>query len=419
MAKPLTQVAIEALQPSKQRREIPDGKVAGLFHIVQPSGSRSWALRYKIDGWSRKFTLGQYPAIDLGEARRLAKQAIGEIAKGGDPAARKRAERVAAKASTAAAAMAVDDLVEKVVDEFVNRYAKKFTRDWKETQRLLQKNVVPMWRGRRLATIQKKDVVRLLDGIVERGAPVGANRVFTQLRKMCSWAIERGIITASPCAGVKPPSPEIERDRVLEPGELALVWRAAAEIGFPFGPVVRLLVLTAQRRAEVAGLRWGELDLDDAIWTLPRERSKNGREHQIPLAPTTVETLSALPRFVGSDFVFSAGKNVPSGYSLAKKRLDREINKLNDGAAIPPWTLHDIRRSVATRLAELKIAPHVVEAILNHKSGEIRGVAAIYNRYSYLTEKRAALEAWARALHPIVRGEAQSNIVVELAAARA
>jgi integrase len=413
MAKQLTTVQIDREKPSKARREIPDGKVGGLYFIVQRSGARSWAVRYRFDGAPTKYTLGSYPKIDLATARNLAQRALGEVAKGTNPATTKRAVRAAAKASRAD----VDDLVETVVAEFVSRYAKKFTHDWKETQRLLDKNVVPTWRGRRLAAIQKKDVVRLLDNIVERGAPIGANRVFTQLRKMCAWAIERGIIDASPCAGVKPPSPEIERDRVLEPGELALVWRAAAEIGFPFGPVVRLLLLTAQRRAEVAGLRWGELDLGEAIWTLPAARSKNRREHVIPLSPAAVEALSALPRFAESDFVFSAGKTAPSGYSVAKKRLDREIAKLNDGAAIPPWTFHDIRRSVATRLAELNIAPHVVEAVLNHRSGTIRGVAAIYNRYSYAAEKRGALEGWARALQAIVAGETGSNIV-ELAAAR-
>jgi hypothetical protein len=233
MAKVLTDLAARNEKPAATRREIPDGKIAGLYLVVQPSGAKSWALRYRIAGRPRKYTVGVFPTVSLTTARNLAQRAAGEIAQGGDPSRRKQTERAAARA----AAAEIEDLIETVVDDFVTLYAKKKTRDWKETERLLKKDVVPAWRGRRLADIEKKHVVKLLDTIVERGAPVGANRTFAQLRKMCTWAISRGIITRSPCEGVEAPSPEVERDRVLEPQELSLVWRAAGVLPQPYGPV--------------------------------------------------------------------------------------------------------------------------------------------------------------------------------------
>jgi integrase len=395
----LTDAKIKTLPLPGSRRELPDEKVGGLYLVAQPSGAKSWAVRYRHLGAPRKYTIGPYPAIGLGEARKLAQEALGEVARGNDPAARKQAARAAAVAKAA-----IDDHVETVVDDFIRLYAKKNTRDWKETERLLKKDIVKAWAGKRIGDIGKKHVVKLLDDIVERGAPVGANRAFAQLRKMCSWAVSRGIIDRSPCEGVEPPSAETERDRVLSDEELALIWRAAGELGFPFGPIVRLLVATGQRRSEVAGMRWSEVDIKEAIWTIPKERAKNGREHQVPLTPTTISLLETLPRFKGSGFVFSAGQTSPSGYSVAKKRLDREIANLNDGAPTAAWTLHDIRRSVATKLAELKTAPHTVEALLNHVSGVISGIARIYNKYSYWPEKRAALRAWGRYLDALVAG---------------
>jgi integrase len=348
----------------------------------------------------------------LATARELAQGALGDIAKGSDPAARKRAERETARAARAE----IDDLVETVVADFIEIYAKKKTRDWRETERILKKDVVSSWRGRRLSEIEKKHVVKLLDAIVERGAPIGANRTFAQLRKMCSWAISRGIITQSPCEGVEAPSPEIERDRVLSEREISLVWRATAALPAPYSLIIRLLMLTGARRDEVAGMRWTELDSDRENWTLPRERSKNRREHVVPLSYPAAAILASTPLFEHSPFVFGGGRAAPGAFAKTKTRLDAEIARLSLGEPIPRWTIHDIRRSVATQLAEMKIAPHVIEAVLNHKSGTIKGVAAVYNRYNYSAEKRAALDAWARRLDAIVTGDVSN--VVELAKAK-
>lgn len=416
----LTDIAIRKLlaSPPPKRIEHADGKVAGLFFITQPSGATSWALRYRADGASRKFTLGSFPALDLKTARRRAEEARGKIALGEDPAAAKQASRAAAKAERE-----VDtDLVEIVVKQFVERHAKAHTRDWRETERLLNRNVVNLWRGKRLSQISRADVHNLLDEIIDRGSPIAANRVFAQLRVLCSWAVKRGILSHSPCEGVSAPSSERgrQRERVLTDDELRLVWKAADAVGWPFGPIVRLLILTGARRDEVAQMEWREVDLDRAVWTLPASRSKNRREHTIPLSDMAIDVLRSLPRIERSGLVFTTNARTPvSGFSKAKPALDRAMAELaGEGASpIPGWVLHDLRRTVATNLQRLGVRLEVTEAVLNHVSGSRAGIVGVYQKHDYAAEKRAALEAWARRIEAIVTGAEASN-VFELAQAR-
>jgi integrase len=188
------------------------------------------------------------------------------------------------------------------------------------------------------------------------------------------------------------------------------VWKAAEAIGWPFGPAVKLMALTGQRRGEIAGMRWGEIDLDAKIWTLPAARAKNNREHVVPLSDSAIAILTALPRVHSREgFVFTLNGAQPvSGFFQAKRRLDAALP-----SDMPAFTLHDLRRTFASGCARLGIAVHVVEAALNHKSGTIRGVAAVYNKYSYDVEKRACMQAWARHVEVLLGGN-----VVELAAAR-
>ncbi|MGI8569307.1 MAG: tyrosine-type recombinase/integrase [Methylocella sp.] len=405
MAKALTQFAIDNLIAGPARREVPDGHTRGLFLIIQPSGAKSWALRYRVNGLPRKYTLGPHPAIGLGVARRMAQEALGSIARGEDPAAQKRARRATAKAGKRPAS----DLVEKVIDDFIALYAKPNTRDWRETERLLKQFSVA-WRGRRLAEIDKPDIHRVLDAIVARGAPVQANRAFAQLRKMCRWACSRGIIDRSPCEGIARPSAEVSRDRVLNLDELRPVWRAADNLGFPFGPIVKLLVLTGQRRSEIGGMEWGEIDLSRAIWTIPAARSKNRRQHVLPLSPQVVEIIESLPRFSGSKFVFGPGETAPSGFSHAKTRLDALIAKMNGGEPVPPWVLHDLRRSAASGFAGLGVNLPVIDRCLNHVCGSFAGIVGVYQRFNYADEMRAAMERWGRHVEALASG-APTNVV--------
>jgi integrase len=414
MAKNLTQIAIDNLKPGPARREVPDGKEGGLYLVIQPSGSMSWALRYRFEGKPRKFTIGPYPAIGLAKARAETSKAKSAIADGVDPAAQKTAAKRAEKASQEDES----GLVEKAVETFIARYAKPKQKEATayETERVLTKEIVGRWRGRPLSKITKADVHDLLDSIVDRGSPIQANRTLAALRRMCGWAVERGLLAASPCAGIKAPAAERSRDRVLTDDELKAVWQASEAIGWPFGPLVRLLILTGQRRSEIAEMRWQEIDFDKRIWTLPRERSKNAQAHSVSLSGQVIEILESLPRVSGKPgYVFTInGETSVSGFAKAKERLD---TKLPQGMA--DWTLHDLRRTFTSGAARLGVAVHVLEAALNHKSGAIRGVAAVYNRYSYDAEKRACLETWGRYLEAIVTGETAQNVIELATAARA
>ena len=412
MAKALTQIAIDNLTPGPARREIPDGKESGLYFVLQPTGKAGWALRYRVGGKPRKLTIGDYPAIGLAKARSEALKAKSALASGNDPAMAKRAAKIAKKVEKRAA----DDTVERVIADFISIYAKTKTRDWRETERLLAE-FSAAWRGRQLRDIDKPDIHRVLDAVVARGSPVTANRKFAQLRKMCNWAVSRGIVERSPCDGIDPPSAETSRERVLDKDEIRLVWRAADDLGFPFGPIVKLLVLTGQRRSEVGGMEWRELDLEKGLWTIPASRSKNKRQHGLPLSPQAVEIIKGLPRFSGSRFVFSPGETAPSGFSRAKTRIDSLIAKLN-GGNIEPWILHDIRRSVASGLAALGINLPVIERCLNHVSGSFAGIVGVYQKHDFADEMRTAMERWGRYVEALAAGEATGN-VVEITKARA
>jgi integrase len=403
----LTDLGVKRQPLPEKRREIPDGKIAGLYLVLQPSGAKSWAVRYRANGLPKKLTLGSYPTVDLAAARKRAQEAFGEVAGGKDPAAVKQASRATARAGRDAEV----DRVEKVVGLFVERYAKPKTRDWRETEGMLNREVVARWSGRRLSQITRAHVHEMLDEIVDRGAPIAANRRFASLRKLCAWAVERGIIDRNPCDGVTAPAAETRRDRVLSDDELEVAWGAFEAVGWPFGEIGKLLLLTGARLREVAEIEWPELDLEARQWTLPRSRTKNKRNHTIPLSDSAIEIIATLPRIEPSRFVFTTTRRTPvSGFSKAKAEIDKavvEIAKRQAGAAsspLPHWTLHDLRRTVATNLQKLGVRLEVTEAVLGHVSGSRAGIVGVYQRHDYAAEKRAALDTWARRLDAIVNG---------------
>jgi integrase len=395
MARPLTVQAIEYLEPGKARREIPDGHTRGLWFVLQPSGAMSWAVRYRMNGKPRKLTLGPYPTLDLKAARHLARVALVKVANGNDPAV----ERQAAKAARCGVP---DDLVEAVVAAFIERYARPNTKErtWRETERLLRKELLP-WHGRRLSEISKADVHILLDGIMDRPTPIVANKTFAALRRMCGWAVERGLLNVSPCAGLKPPGAEKSRDRYLSDEEITQLWHATEIAGWPFGPIAWLLLLTGQRLREVAGMRWAELNFGEETWTIPNERTKNGIVHIVPLAPQTTAFLRSLPNFAGAEgLVFTTNERTAvSGFSRAKRRIDELLPDLE------PWTFHDLRRTAATGLQRLGVRLEVTEAILNHVSGSRAGITGVYQRHDWRVEKRDAAELWARHIEQLCAGK--------------
>jgi integrase len=237
-----------------------------------------------------------------------------------------------------------------------------------------------------VSEVRKRDVIALLDRIRERGSPIMANRVLAAVRKFFNWCIGRGILEVSPCAGIAAPAREQTRHRVLSDEELASILEAARQIGFPFGSIVQVLALTGQRRDEVGRMAWPHLDLRRKIWVIPGEHAKNGKPHLIQLSAPVMALVEAVPPT--GELVFSGdGRRVFQGYSKAKARLDR-LSGVSD------WTLHDLRRTVVSAMARLGVAPHVADKILNHQSGTITGVAAVYQRHEFLRERKQALDLW-------------------------
>ena len=397
MPRALTARTIETIKPGSNREEIPDPLLPGHYLVLQPSGARSFAVRYRLGGRPRKYTVGPYPAIDLKTARELAAKALRAVAEGRDPGQEKIAARTAQP-----------DTVEAVAKQFVELHCRRANRPRtiEGTQQLLDLHVLPRWGRRLLKDITRRDVLDLLDGLVAGGRPIAANRVLTAVRKLFNWAIERDILGASPCAGVKPPTPEQSRDRVLSDDELRNVWHAADQLGGPFGALVKLLVLTGQRRDEVARMTWSEVNLEARLWTLPKERSKNGKPHDIPLSDPAVAILEALPR-IGDTFVLTTdGKSAASNYGVNKKRLDALLP-----ADMPRWWLHDARRTAASGMARLGINLPVIEKVLNHSSGSFGGIVGVYQRHDFAEEKRRALECWGVHVAELVSGGPSRNVV--------
>jgi integrase len=409
MAKKLTQIKVEAARANpKQRREIPDGGKPGLYLIVQPTGRKSWAVRYRFKGEPRKFTLEGFPS--LATARKLAQEALDKIGEGIDPAALKQAAKEEGI-----------DLFSAVAAEFIERHAKRNTRpsSAREAERFLGKDVLPKWGKKRIQDITRRDVLDLLDGIVDRGGGLSANRVLAVVRKLFAWAVQRGIITVSPAAGVKPPLAERKRDRVLSDDEIRWAWLACDRLGYPFGPMAKLLALTGQRRNEVAGMTWAEIDPEKALWVIPGERTKNGEPNEVPLSDAALEIIKALPRIENDKgYLFTTNaKTAVSGFSRAKGALDAamiEIARAERDAevVIPRWTFHDLRRTAASGMARLGIALPVIEKVLNHSSGSFAGIVGVYQRHSFADEKRKALQTWANFVISLVEGRAENVVSI-------
>jgi integrase len=376
-----------------KRIEHPDGKVGGLYLIQQPSGAASWALRYRANGKPTKLTLGNYPTITLADARRRAREALGEVAGGKDPAVAKKAARAALKA-----AETPQDTVGAFAATFLRRRVReKCGPRWAaETERLLKVEILPKLGDVPLSDLKRARIHDFLDPIKDR-APIVANRVLAVLKSICSFAVDRGLIDVSPLAGMKLPSEEKSRDRVLTDDELARIWKAADSLRAGYGPAVRMLMLTGQRLGEVSGMRRSEIAGD--TWTLPGSRTKNGLAHTIPLTP---QALALLPSESGDggDRMFGPLLN----WGRAKAALDA-------ACGVKGWRLHDLRRSFATNFQRLGIRLEVTEAVLSHVGGSRAGVVGIYQRHDWASEKRQALDAWARRLDAIISGAEASNVV--------
>jgi len=385
MAKALTDIAIRNLKPRAVRHEVPDPGARGLRVVVQPSGHKSFAVRFRTAaGHARKLTL--QPGITLAAARKLAADALLEVAQGKDPAAGKQGARHAARARA-------DDTVERWAHTFIERHVRRNTRhnSARATVGIFNNIVLPAWGERSVHDIARRDVIDLVEGVaVDR--PVQANRTHAVVGKFFKWLCQRDVIAASPCIGVDRPTKEMPCERMLSDDELRRLWAACGQLDPLATACIRLLILTGQRRAEIAGLRWSEIG-DDAL-ELPVERMKGRRSHVVPLSSQAYAIIDGVPR--SCDRVFG---HLLSRIDAVKRRLDRHM------ADTPRWTLHDVRRSVASGMARIGIALPVIEKILAHRKGTFAGIVGVYQKYSFAPEMATALQRWGDHVEQLVTGK--------------
>ena len=414
MVKAFTPKGIEAMKPDPaKRREFPDPALSGLYLVVQPSGAKGWALRYRWANKPKKLTLGKWPIMGLADARAAASDAIEAVEHGSDPGAAKQK----AKAERIDAQLSERDTVRAMFDLYKKRRLSQLKAGG-TVQTVIGKHVMPKWGDRRIQDIARRDVIELLEEIVESGRAVTANRTRAYLSAFFAWAVQRDAIATSPIVGTKPPAPENSRERVLSDDELRWLWLAAGDIGQPFGPLARLLILTGQRRGEVAGMTEAEIRGD--TWHLPAARTKNGRAHDVPLTKAAQDALAGVERIKGREgYIFTTTGTAPvSGFTKGHARLVKRMTAIaaeerGEAVEIPPWTLHDLRRTCATGLARLGVQVRVTEACLNHVSGSAAGIVSVYQRHDYADEKRAALDAWARLVADLVEGRSDNVVQIE------
>lgn len=383
--KSLTAASVEKLKPPKAGQvDYFDNGYPGLALRISYGGRKSWNYFYRHDGKLRRLPLGTWPALSLAEAHDAWREARKSLEAGYDPG-RKIVSRAQQQSSGKGS-------FEAVAGEWFQReQIGKERRSAGEVRRILDRDILPLWRKRKIGSITRADARELIDSIEDRGAPTMARRIHAHLHALFRWAVGRDLVDKNPFAELPKPGRENPRERFLNDREIKRVWKAAGQLGFPFGPAIQLLTLTAGRREEIAALRWSEIDGDTI--RLSGERTKNGEPRTIPLSETAQRLIEQIPRIADSEFVFTTtGKTPISGWSRAKKLLDSIVH--SDGE-IPDWRTHDLRRSVATGMQRLGINLQTIEATLGHSSGTRAGIVAVYQRHNFEPEKRQALNAWA------------------------
>jgi integrase len=386
----LTDAAVKRLKPPELGQlDVFDQGFPGLALRISYGGRKAWVYFYRTGGKLRRFTLGTYPALSLAEAREAWRGARTAAQAGRDPASDRKRQTGASD-------------FESVLAEWFKR-DQRGNRTADAVKRLIDKDATPAWKHRQVIDIGRRDVLDVIDAVVDRGSPITARRLHAHLHRFFKWCVGRGIITVNPMADLPKPGSETKRERVLSDDELRTVWDAAQNIGWPFGPAVQLLILTGARRGEIGGLRWAELQ--DSSLNLAGDRTKNGEPHFIPLSRPAFAIIEGLPKVPGSDFVFTTtGKTPISGWTKAKNEAGKFVD-------LEPWTIHDLRRTVATGLQRLGIGLQTIEAVLGHTSGSRSGVVGVYQRHSFDAEKRAALEAWGAHVVSLIEGQSPGKVL--------
>jgi integrase len=453
----ITKRNVDALPRPAKRTHYYDDDLKGFGVIVYPSGRKTYVVEYRPGPGGRatekkRHTIGRHGSPwTADEARKEARRLLAAVENGADPAAERAAKRKAP---------AAEETVEAVAERFLERHVSTLrastARDYRD---IVKKRLIPRWGGRHIADIGRKDVIDLIDEIAV-GAPVMARLVFSVVRKLFNWTIEKDLRDESPCAKITPPKPPKSRERVLADDEIVFLWKATEALSPPRRAASRVMLLTGAREAEVAGMTWDEIDLDGKVWRLPSSRSKNDSGHEIDLSDLVIEQIRALDddtvralraqkepersassiskqdrinygRQTLGPYVFGARCDKPLGnWWDMRREVEREIARLRrDGAKpeaasseltaeeferfrLPAWCWHDLRRTAATNMAGLGFGAEVVERVLNHQSGVRGGLVGVYQRHEYRPQRKAAVEVWAARVADLVSGtDATSNVV--------
>ena len=389
-----------------------DSDLTGFGAVCTKTGSCSYFIEYRLGGrgtQSKRLTIGKHGVLTPDEARKVAKAELGKVARGTDVAQAKKDQR--------------DKLTGVTFRDTAERYVavhEKNTRYWRMARARLQSADVKAILDRPIALITRAEIAAVIDKVQER-SNASARLLFGDMRPIFAWALNRAAIESNPMGGMRGPAPSQARDRFLGDEEIKAFWQAASEQSWPFKNVFKLLLLTGQRRGEVAGMRWRELDLDNATWTIARERCKNGKAHSIDLSPEALRILDPFgdavafrPAVSTQDFVFSTTGTTPvNGFCGVKERIDKLMHKLL-GEKFQPWRTHDLRRTAASGMAALGIQPHVIERVLNHLSGVQGGLTGVYQRHEYREERKQAILIWSEHVAQIVGREPAASKVVPL-----
>lgn len=434
----ITKAKVDDAVPQERDSFIWDDKLTGFGLKVTPAGRKVYIYQYRIarpgeaaKTSPRRYTIGKHGKITADKARADAKELAALVERGICPKEQKLAKQAEAdeaeRLKQEKARLEGELVFEKVAALWLEHYENEKERrpsSVKLAKLVVNNHLTPMLKGKPMPHIGRAELQPIIDAIPVRQR--GMRRaVFSYASVLFGWSAKRGDIPANPLTGmVKPEAPKA-RDRVLSDVELSALWRASIEMGEPFGPFFRLLILTGQRRSEVAALDWSELDRAAATWTIPASRAKNGVAHIVPLSPEVQTELDRLAR-VGtinedgeeitewpkSGFALTTTGRTPiSGITKAKNALDAQIKKGRDGNPLEAWRIHDLRRSLATGFQKLGIRFEVTEAVLNHVSGAKGGIAGIYQRHDWKDEKRSALECWARHVLAISKPADKGNVV--------
>jgi integrase len=409
----LTDRNVKALKPASDGKpyDVRDSVVPGLRIRVMGTGALSFVLLARFPGSPHptRRALGPYGKLTLEQARAKAREWYSLIAKGVDPVAEDERTRQAALRQQ-------ENSFAAVAEQFIKRHVSK-TRKGPIVERELRREFITRWGTRSITDVTQHDVVAVIDEVVDRGAPYQAHNLLGHIRTLFNWAIARGIygIDRSPCDRLRPAAvigKKLARHRVLDDEEWRSFWRATGRLGYPYGPLFRMLAFTGQRKNEVAEARWSEFDLAQKLWTIPATRMKASSAHVVPLSDDVIAILQSLPRFRSADHLFSStfGQTATNNFCRAKRRLDeqmllswRALGRVRGldrrKACIAPFVVHDVRRSMRTQLSALPIPDLVRELVIAHTKP---GLHKVYDQHAYVDEKRRALDLWAARLRSIV-----------------